>query len=608
MEKKIKNLQKYYFPLIVIFLFSNVKAEPYGSAFTDLNSFYSSKDDLGVFPKDAIEAKYKKAEALFKSGNLAEALTLALSLLREGDGLILIKSNFLIGKIYERRADVSVGLKYLNEALRLLDSYKIKDINLFVGKIEELEASILLELSVADSKVNKGKEKVSNSFYFLNRLLKIESINEDVLRLKAKAYNNLAVINFNKKEYKEAENLSLKAIKINKEIKKDRNTSDMKTLANIYSSLACVYVVTDRQELALDTYLKALEYVEHTNERKLLELKEVLYYNVAWTMYKLKDYKAYEYFSKSYDLKDSLVDASLRKELKKIEQMHNVDIIRKEEENKRLRLVRNNWFIGGIGLLVSLLFLYLANVYKSKQKQLKLQLSLSKFEQQKKIDDLLLESQSKILNATIDGKEAERKQIAETLHDNVSALLSSANMHLQATQKHFGDNPPVELEKTKFIITEASQKIRDLSHNLVSSILLKFGLSYALKDAAKKYSNSTIKIHTAISDDVCRYFQDFEIKIYNIIQELINNILKHSNATTAYVVMECEDDRLLIIVKDNGVGFEKKSIEQGGIGLNQIEARVRLLNGIFKIESSKNKGTKVILEVPVVKREETKLV
>ena len=124
-----------------------------------------------------------------------------------------------------------------------------------------------------------------------------------------------------------------------------------------------------------------------------------------------------------------------------------------------------------------MLLAFLLNQYKLRQRNLSLQLSKQELVQQQKIEKVRSESQIRILNATLDGKETERKQISETLHDSVSALLSSANLHLQACKKIFNGPIPIELEKSQDIIVEASQIIRDLSHTLVSSVLLKFGLA-----------------------------------------------------------------------------------------------------------------------------------
>ena len=175
-------------------------------------------------------------------------------------------------------------------------------------------------------------------------------------------------------------------------------------------------------------------------------------------------------------------------------------------------------------------------------------------------------------------------------------------MHLSATKKQFNGSTPIELDKTQEIILEAAEKVRDLSHTLVSSILLKFGLEYALKDIAKKYSNTELSFHTEFTN-VSRYSQEFEIKIYNVIHELINNILKHSKASNAYIVIEDKNDFLSILIEDDGIGFNYKySNEKTGLGLNQIEARIQMMNGNFLIESSENRGAKITISVPVQKK------
>ena len=190
------------------------------------------------------------------------------------------------------------------------------------------------------------------------------------------------------------------------------------------------------------------------------------------------------------------------------------------------------------------------------------------------------------------------------MHDSVSALLSSANLHLQATRGLFDGNTPVEIDKTQKIIKEASQTIRDLSHTLVSSVLLKFGLKYAIKDMADKYSNSQIHIDTRIGD-VRRYEQNFEIKVYNIIQEFVNNILKHSEAEKAMIYLDDIGGKLSLRISDDGIGFDKtKVVNKDGLGLNQIEARIQMMKGEFSIDSIRRNGTVIKVVLPVLEREQ----
>jgi two-component system NarL family sensor kinase len=208
--------------------------------------------------------------------------------------------------------------------------------------------------------------------------------------------------------------------------------------------------------------------------------------------------------------------------------------------------------------------------------------------------------QTSIINATIDAKEKERKTIAEILHDSVSALLSSANLHLQASKSQLNSKAPIEITKAQQIVGEASVKIRDLSHELISSVLLKFGLAFAVNDMCEKYSNSKF---TLISDanGIKRYNQKFEIKIHNIIEELINNIIKHSNAKNASIMLtEREGNKLIIQIIDDGKGFDvKRSRKKNGLGLSHIDARIKVMKGVFNINSKKGDGTSIFISAPI---------
>lgn len=504
-----------------------------------------------------------------------------------------IEINFLIGSIYNKTSNYVKSIAYYRKALNL-NNTDIVDGTFCHKNLIEIKLNTLLCLSATYIR----EKKIDSATYFLKKLVKFESINKESSSYLADAYSNLSGIYLKyKKDYNLAKKHILKSIAI---YKKSNNVNKNIKLSNNYGNLASIYAEKKDFLKAKKYYLKALKLIESKNTDEVLEQKEILYDNLAWTLYKLKDYKSFEYLDKSVTIREKSKDNALKKELKKIELLHNIDLIKKDEENKRLELQRKNWIIGIIGLIISLLLSFLANVYKLRQRNLRLQLSKKELEQQRELDELKSDSQIKIINATIDGKETERKQIAETLHDNVSALLSSANLHLQASKKQFKGDLPIELQKTQQIILEASQQIRDLSHNLVSSILLKFGLAYAVKDIAQKYSNSEIKIHTA-HDEIGRYTQDIEIKIFNIIQELINNVLKHSKAKNAYVLLEESEDILSVTVKDDGIGFNNKKTKSG-IGLNQIEARIKMMKGTLKIESTKLKGTKISISIPIIKR------
>jgi two-component system NarL family sensor kinase len=570
-----------------------LEAESYGSASSvDL---YIQQDE-----EYSIKQKYELANILYEEGEYAKAFKKILPLLqKETNNYILdIKIRLLAGQIMRRTDDYKKSLSYLKKSLNLFDrsdSLDMTSINhdVLLAKNYLLISDVYRKYSAIDSTVNVLAD---SSKYFLNKVIEINSSKNKIIDFKARAYMNLGNAYLRSDSLDKAEFNIKKAIDIHEILKNNMS------LALSYTNLANVYVNRGDFKKGRELYGQALTYLKNEKSEKAIQYKELLYDNIAWALYNLKDYMAYKYVTDSYAIRDSLNTDKLKKDIKRIEAKHNVDMAVQQEQIKIEKQERKTWIIGVTGIVVSLLLLYLANLYKLRQQSLSLKLSQSELEQQRKLDRLKSQSQVKILNATIDGKETERKQIAEILHDNVSALLSSASMHLQASQQQFkGAEVPIELAKTQEIIAEASHKIRDLSHNLMSSVLLKFGLEYAVKDSAKKFSNSNIRINTAIHN-VYRYSQDQEIKIFNIIQELINNILKHSQAKNAYVIMEEEDDMLNIIVKDDGVGFKNKSEEEKGVGINQIKARIHMMNGSFLIESSQGMGTKTTMNIPVVRK------
>ena len=260
-----------------------------------------------------------------------------------------------------------------------------------------------------------------------------------------------------------------------------------------------------------------------------------------------------------------------------------------------------------ISVLILIFLLLIITYYSLRQKDLQIKLSKTELLQSQNLDKLKSESQVRILNAAIDGKESERKEIAETLHDSVSALLSSANLHLQASRKQFEGKVPIEIDKTQKIINEASTKIRDLSHSLMSSVLLKFGLNFAIKDIAEKYSNSQLSIDTQMQG-LRRYDQNFEIKTYNIIQEFINNILKHSKANNAFIKLKEIEGTLVLEISDDGIGFNKNTITaKEGVGINQIDARIQMMKGTFTIVTSKGNGTVIKVSLPIQEKETVNL-
>jgi signal transduction histidine kinase len=590
-------LKKHLIFIFICFYFLQIKANiPEGKEIS-----INEVSFLLVQETDSVKIKqFLKINKLYEEKKYPEALGGSFDLLKlDLDVETEFNTNFLIAEIYRKFNDHENSILFYKKAIVIINQNKSVSI--------EFSQINFDTVNLTKTYLRLGGEYLRNdrrdtAKYYYNKVLNVNSLNQTVLSYQGSASTNLSGLYMQDTIYPLAKEFAAKAVSIHKR----RNNKISEAAAK--SSLASIYLDQENYKEAKKTYKEALELIEYEKSDRALRIKEKIYYNLAYNLYMLEDYKAYDYQEISYKIKDSIREKEYRNMIAefgfKFDFEAKKELFQEQEEVKRLRDQRIFWSIGIIGLLIILSLVYWLNLYKLKQKNLALKLNQIELIQNRNLEKLKSESQVRILNATIDGKESERKEIAETLHDSVSALLSSANLHLQATRKQFNGIIPIEIDKTQEIIQEASRKIRDLSHTLVSSVLLKFGLNFAITDIAEKYSNSELNIETDIKD-IRRYHQNFEIKVYNITQEFVNNIIKHSDADGALIELNEQNDKLFITISDDGVGFDKTKINlKAGLGINQIEARIQMMKGKFEIESSKNNGTKIFVEIPVLEKEE----
>lgn len=212
----------------------------------------------------------------------------------------------------------------------------------------------------------------------------------------------------------------------------------------------------------------------------------------------------------------------------------------------------------------------------------------------------------KILNSIIDGGDMERERIARELHDGVGQYLTASMLNLRSVAKSIDTLP--ENRQNQFItaselIEKATEDIRSMAHNLMPKTIADFGLATAVHTLAKSVTDITpiqIKFYTNLDENI-RFSKQIEINIYRIIQEALNNIVKHSNAALANVQLMNYVDEIIITIEDNGSGFEQSMIKNSdGIGLKNIQNRVTSLSGSLDINSgNKNKrGTELTITIP----------
>jgi signal transduction histidine kinase len=320
-----------------------------------------------------------------------------------------------------------------------------------------------------------------------------------------------------------------------------------------------------------------------------------LHLNLVYAYEQLGDYKRANFNSSlALEYNQKLYNENINDKIREIETKYIIEKVEDEfkEKSKQLeeRQSRNRKiifiFVALFGFSLVLFYFFYQNL------QLK---------QRNKIKELDSEIQENIINASIDGQEIERKKLSEVLHDNISALLSSAGLHLSAYLVGQKGEIPEEIVKARSLLKEAHDQVRDLSHELVPPVLAKLGLFYAVQDLCEKNSNSIIQFTFNFFDsNQKRYNEEFETKVYFIITELVNNIVKHSKATSGYITLEERNNQLIINVEDNGKGFDStKAYSSDGFGLTQIKARVKNLKGKITINSKLNAGTLVYIKLQI---------
>lgn len=553
--------------------------------FTIQNSFsknFFTEFELQVNSENKEIIAIKK---LLAEGNTKDALERLYVLLKEANhkknNRLILEVNLLLADIYRDNGDYIKSNGFLRNALNSAQNNKDEIQIIYFKK----GGNFQYEGNVDSAMVNYEK-----SIFIGNQI-------EKKYDLKAKVHANLSGIYYLKANYPKAIEHSKIAVEY------QRILGNKEIEAGILNNLGGIYYMTGEYKEALKTFESALALVGFGQKELQKKTRNTSYINMAYAYSGLKDFeKAFEYQDKYFSLNDSLNQELKYKEIAEIESKYNVESKAKEAEIEKAKRKEAEYLTYGLSVAILILLsgIYvLYKIIKLRKKNYNLKIEQEKLVHQSKVEKVKGDFQLKILTATLDGRLEERKKIASILHDNISALLSAANLHLYASKKQLKGIVPQEIEKSQSILKEASNQIRDLSHNLISAVLLKFGLGMAVQDLCEKSSNSNLIIECE-HKNLSRFEQNFEIKIFNIINELLNNILKHSGANKGLIKLEQIEGNLQVVVSDNGIGFDVEKIqEKDGIGISQIEARISVLQGLFKVNSIKG-GTRIFISVPII--------
>ncbi|WP_320814318.1 sensor histidine kinase [Flavobacterium sp.] len=211
--------------------------------------------------------------------------------------------------------------------------------------------------------------------------------------------------------------------------------------------------------------------------------------------------------------------------------------------------------------------------------------------------DLQIQFQNEILERAILVQEEERKRIAQDLHDDISSKLIaiSLNLHLLKSDKTKEEDKIEIINSISEINKKTIDTSRKIAHNLFPPVLEKFGLKAALDELINDY-NKTKEVHITIYTEVL--FKDFgtnlQLQIFRIIQELINNSIKHGKASKIELNFKTNNTINTCIYSDNGVGFNCKELNKTkGLGFSNVENRIQNIKGDYSINSEIGKGFQI---------------
>lgn len=207
------------------------------------------------------------------------------------------------------------------------------------------------------------------------------------------------------------------------------------------------------------------------------------------------------------------------------------------------------------------------------------------------------------LEAALNAQEHERERIAKDLHDEVGATLSTAKLLLS----HYNSEENELLEKVQSLVSRSILNLRNISHNLIPPSLKDFGLEKTLNSQMDTLDNSGAIAAQFSSNLSERLPENTELQVYRIAQELVNNTLKHAQASALSLTLKEDKNRIRLLYTDNGTGLHTKGEKTDGLGLKNLKNRAETLQGEWALNSDKGQGMSFSLHFPIASSPSTNI-
>ena len=367
----------------------------------------------------------------------------------------------------------------------------------------------------------------------------------------------------------------------------DSTANDYRLMSDTYLNLGQLHMMNNKESAAI-TYLN----------RAILLSKQVSYKEATASAYKVLS-EIYQKnglldssivnLKKHYLYRDSIRNINSENKISELQTIYETE--KKENEIQSQKLELNNQRTGIIVLTAALgiLCLLALLVYRKKQHQ-------SKFQLQKEI----IQQQRMATAAIILAEENERNRIGTDLHDGIGQMVSAAKMNLSVLDSDLDFSNPMQKEKFNNVIKmldESCGEIRAVSHQMMPLAMFDSSVSEAVQTFVQRIDKNLIAVDY-YTEGICILSKEKESILYRILQECINNVIKHAKATTLSISIHHADTQTAVTVEDDGVGFDHGKIRNEGIGLSNIQSRVNFLGGDIEFDSRPGAGTLVSMHIP----------
>ncbi len=410
----------------------------------------------------------------------------------------------------------------------------------------------------------------------------------------ALATRNIGSIAYDNGNYDTSLHYALKGLAIS------RKSGEKRAECHSYHDIASVWLKLKDTQQAVAYFNKALLLAYELEDKMILRNSshELAVINESRGNYKeaLTHYKTFKAWHDTlYDVEKTRMYGDLERKYQTTQKEQQINILSQEAAIRELRLKQRNILWAGSVILLSSAALVI--YFTQNRRKLKAEARLQ--------GELFLQQQQ-AAREVLYAEERERRRIATDLHDGVGQLLSAALLNLRQAGEHTEENSAARQmsERAAVLLNQGCDEMRAISHKMMPSALLKAGLAISVKEFLEKIDGDKLKVYLDVAGLDDRLDEQTEVILYRVIQEAVNNVIKHAGASELSIQIEKDEQGIAVAIEDNGKGFDVSGLpDNEGIGMKNIRSRIALLNGTLDLDSMPGKGTLLAIYIPVEKRE-----